>query len=242
MFASLNEISKLEKWVHAQTSAILLDEINLLGNSIKTNPIKVSTSHSAIIRFMDIFVSALFLIIFMPLLLLVGLIIRIDSPGNPIFSQLRWGRNNEKVTIHKFRSMYIDQSDKSGTKQAVSNDIRITKIGGYIRKTSVDELPQIYDVLIGKISLAGPRVHPIKMYAGGQLYEDFSDKYFNRHLVKPGITGLAQCTGFRGETLKAKDAAGRLYCDLYFVRNYSFKLYIAVLIYTGLKIVRLKLS
>ena len=178
----------------------------------------------------------------MPLLLLIALIIRIDSPGNPIFSQQRWGESNEKVTIHKFRSMYIEQGDKSGTRQAVHNDVRITRVGNLIRKTSVDELPQIYDVLIGKISLAGPRVHPIEMYANGQLYEDFSDKYFTRHLVKPGITGLAQCTGFRGETSKVKDAAGRLYCDLYFVKNYSLKLYIAVLIFTGSKIIRLKLS
>lgn len=241
MFASLDKISNLEKWVHAQPSNVLLDEINLLGKSMETNPIEISTFHSAIIRFVDIFVSALFLLVFMPFLLLIGIIIRIDSPGNPIFSQLRWGKNNRKVTIHKFRSMYIEQSDKSGTRQAVYNDVRITRVGNLIRKTSVDELPQIYDVLTGKISLVGPRVHPIKLYANGQLYEDFSDKYFTRHLFKPGITGLAQCTGFRGETSEAKDAAGRLYCDLYFVRNYSFKLYIAVLIYTVLQIVRLKL-
>ena len=241
MFALLNEISNLEKWVHAHPSNVLLDEINLLGKSIETNPIEISTFHSAIIRFIDIFVSSLFLLIFMPVLLLVALIIRIDSPGNPIFSQLRWGKNNEKVTISKFRSMYIEQGDKSGTRQAVHNDVRVTRVGNFIRKTSIDELPQIYDVFIGKISLAGPRVHPIKMYANGRLYEDFSDKYFTRHLVKPGITGLAQCTGFRGETSEAKDAAGRLYCDLYFVKNYSLKLYFVVLIYTVSKIVRLKL-
>ena len=151
MLASLNEISNLEKWVHAQTFNVLLDGINLLGNSIETNPIKVSTSHSAIFSFLDLLISALAIIFLFPFLLLVALIIRLDSPGNPIFSQLRWGRNNEKVTIHKFRSMYFEQSDKSGIRQAVHNDVRITRVGNFIRKTSVDELPQIYDVLTGKI-------------------------------------------------------------------------------------------
>lgn len=242
MLASLNKISNLENWVCTQSADDLLGEINLLGNSIETKPPQVTSVERAIIRFIDIVVSAFALTILMPFLLLVALIIRIDSPGNPIFYQVRWGKNNEKVTIHKFRSMYIEQGDKSGSRQAVLNDIRITKIGGFIRKTSVDELPQIYDVLIGKISLAGPRVHPIKMYANGLLYEDFSDKYFTRHLVKPGITGLAQCIGFRGETKEAKDAAGRLYCDLFFVRNFSIKLYFSVLVYTALKVIRLKLS
>ena len=241
MFASLDEISNLEKWVHAQPSNVLLDEINSLGKSIETNPTKISTTHSVIIRFLDLLISALAIIFLFPFLLLVALIIRLDSPGNPIFSQMRWGKNNRKITIYKFRSMYVDLGDKSGARQVVDNDVRVTRVGGFLRKTSVDELPQIFNVLTGKISLAGPRVHPIKMFANRQLYEDFSDKYFTRHHVKPGITGLAQCAGFRGQTTEAKDAAGRLYCDLYFVKNYSLKLYFVVLIYTAFKIIRLKL-
>jgi lipopolysaccharide/colanic/teichoic acid biosynthesis glycosyltransferase len=154
----------------------------------------------------------------------LALAIRLESPGSPLFVQKRWGKDQKEVSIYKFRSMWADKGDHSGVQQTVAGDSRITKIGAFIRKTNIDELPQLLNVLLGDMSLIGPRCHPIGMKSAGMLYEDLCPDYHERHQMRPGITGLAQVRGLRGPTVRSRDGRARLASDLYYVRHYSFML------------------
>ena len=167
-----------------------------------------------------------------PWLLLVMLLIRLETPGPAIFTQERWGLGNKKIRVYKMRSMYADRGDTKGVQQTVKNDVRITRIGKFIRRTNIDELPQLVNVLKGDMSLVGPRVHPVGMYAGGVLYEELVPQYKTRHLVKPGITGLAQMRGYRGPTVDADLAKKRIESDLGYISDFNVLLDLKILLQT----------
>lgn len=180
------------------------------------------TLHLAAKRMFDICASASALLVLSPLLLAVAILIRLDSPGNVLFSQTRWGKNGRKIRVFKFRSMRTDLCDVSGVAQTVKNDPRITRVGAVLRRTNIDELPQLLNVLKGDMSLVGPRCHAIGMLAAGIPYEDLVPDYHLRHCMRPGLTGLAQMRGLRGPTDRPGKARARIACDLHYVENFSF--------------------
>ncbi len=163
-----------------------------------------------------------------PVMLAVALAVRLDSKGPILFKQKRHGFNNELIGVYKFRSMYTDLSDANATKLVTKDDPRVTRVGRFIRKTSLDELPQLFNVLRGELSLVGPRPHATQAKAAGTLYEQVVDGYFARHRVKPGITGWAQINGWRGETDTKDKLEQRVKHDLEYIDRWSlaFDLYI----------------
>ncbi|HEX7782641.1 MAG TPA: exopolysaccharide biosynthesis polyprenyl glycosylphosphotransferase [Sphingobium sp.] len=152
---------------------------------------------------------------------LVALAIKLESPGPVLFRQVRIGRGNRPFHILKFRSMRVELCDAQGNRSAGRDDDRITKVGNFIRKTSIDELPQILNVLLGSMSIVGPRPHAVGSRAENLLFWDIDDRYFHRHAVKPGLTGLAQIRGFRGATEVREDLSNRLQADLEYRANWS---------------------
>jgi lipopolysaccharide/colanic/teichoic acid biosynthesis glycosyltransferase len=183
-------------------------------------------------RIMDICISGVALIILAPLLIVILIAIRAESKGSPIFSQMRWGRNDSKIRVLKFRSMRADLGDPTGVAQTVKGDPRITRIGALLRKTNLDELPQLVNVLKGDMSLVGPRCHAIGMLAGGMQYEELVPRYHERHSIRPGLTGLAQMRGLRGPTDRPAKARARISADLYYVENFSLLLDVQIMIGT----------
>lgn len=175
-------------------------------------------------RLLDIMVSFSALFLFAPVLLLISGLIRIESPGSPIFSQVRWGQGGRKILIYKFRSMRSEAGDPTGVQQTIRNDPRITRVGAFLRRTNLDEIPQLYNVLRGDMSLVGPRCHAIGMLAGGMPYEVLVPDYHQRHLMRPGLTGLAQMRGLRGPTDRTSKARARIYADLFYIENFTFGL------------------
>jgi len=186
----------------------------------------------AIKRAIDIVISATALIVLLPLMLTVALLIRLDSSGPALFSQVRWGKDCRRIRVYKFRSMRTDLGDATGIAQTVRNDPRITRIGAIIRKTNIDELPQLLNVLKGDMSLVGPRCHAIGMLAAGIPYEDLVPDYHRRHSVKPGMTGLAQMRGLRGPTDRPGKARARIACDLHYIDNFSVLLDLRIMLGT----------
>jgi Undecaprenyl-phosphate glucose phosphotransferase len=177
----------------------------------------------------DKVVGAICLILAAPVMALTALAVKLDSPGPVLFKQRRHGFNNERIEVYKFRSMYVDKLDHGAAKQVTRDDPRVTRIGRFIRKTSLDELPQLFNVVFkGDLSLVGPRPHAIVARAADISYEEVVDGYFARHRVKPGITGWAQINGWRGETDTPEKIQKRVECDLYYIENWSifFDIYI----------------
>ena len=165
----------------------------------------------------------------LPVMAATALAIRLDSRGPVFFKQKRYGFNNELIEVFKFRSMYVDQCDATASRLVTKGDPRVTKVGRFIRKTSLDELPQLINVVFkGNLSLVGPRPHAVHAKAVDQLYDEAVDGYFARHRVKPGITGWAQVNGWRGETDTQEKILRRVEHDLYYIENWSvlFDLYI----------------
>lgn len=179
-------------------------------------------------RSTDVVISLLVLaFLFSWLYPILFLLIKADSKGPVFFKQLRHGKGNVPFYCYKFRTMVIN--DEADTKQATKNDPRVTKIGTLLRKTCLDELPQILNVIRGEMSIVGPRPHPI------MLNERFSKEICNlmsRHIIKPGITGLAQAKGFIGEIGTYYDMNSRLKLDLFYVKNWSFLLDIKIIFWT----------
>jgi Undecaprenyl-phosphate glucose phosphotransferase len=163
-----------------------------------------------------------------PVMALVALAIKLDSSGPVLFRQKRYGFNNELIEVFKFRSMYWAKTDAGAKRLVTKDDARVTRVGRFIRKTSLDELPQLFNVIRGELSLVGPRPHALEAKAASQLYHDVVDGYFARHKVKPGMTGWAQINGWRGETDTSEKIHKRVEHDLYYIDNWSvgFDLYI----------------
>jgi polysaccharide biosynthesis protein PslA len=177
------------------------------------------------------------IILLSPLLLLVAVIIKLESRGPVIFRQSRFGFNNNEISVLKFRSMYTDRQDVSGAERTQKHDPRVTPFGRLIRRTSIDELPQLFNVLQGNMSLVGPRPHATQMRVGDKYYFDAVRGYAARHRVKPGITGLAQVRGLRGEIATNERARKRVEYDIYYIENWSPLLDIRIMIETVFKLV-----
>jgi Undecaprenyl-phosphate glucose phosphotransferase len=169
----------------------------------------------------DKMLSLLLLVFVGPLMALIAILIKLDSPGPVFFVQKRFGFNNEVIHVIKFRTMHIDRADPSGAQRTVRDDPRITRRGRTLRWLSLDELPQLINVLRGDMSLVGPRPHAVAMKAGGRLYCEAVEQYLHRHRVKPGITGWAQVNGLRGEVDTLEKAQARVAHDLYYIERWS---------------------
>jgi Undecaprenyl-phosphate glucose phosphotransferase len=176
-------------------------------------------------------VASVALLALAPLMALIAIAIKFDSKGPVLFKQKRQGFNNELIDVYKFRSMYVDHADAEADKLVTKHDPRVTRVGRFLRKTSLDELPQFFNVIKGDLSLVGPRPHALKAKAEEKLYADVVDGYFARHRVKPGVTGWAQINGWRGETDTEEKIQRRVEHDLYYIENWSvlFDLYILLM-------------
>ncbi len=176
-------------------------------------------------RVEDIIISALILILISPVLAVIALAVKTTSAGPILFRQTRYGMDGKPIKVWKFRSMTVMENDDT-IRQATKNDVRITKVGNILRKTSLDELPQFFNVLLGGMSIVGPRPHAV---AHNEQYRNLIEGYMLRHKVKPGITGWAQINGWRGETDTLDKMEKRVEFDLEYIRNWS--------IYFDLKII-----
>ena len=168
----------------------------------------------------------------LPVMVTVALAVRLTSRGPILFRQKRHGFNNELIDVLKFRSMYVDQCDPAAARQVTRGDPRVTPVGRFIRKTSLDELPQLFNVVRGNLSLVGPRPHALGARAANTLYDQVVDGYFARHKVKPGITGWAQINGWRGETDTSEKLQRRVEHDLYYIENWSIAFDLQILLTT----------
>ena len=177
----------------------------------------------------DKLIGGLMLVCALPAMAAIALAIKLESRGPILFKQKRYGFNNDLIEVYKFRSMYAEAADATASKLVTKDDPRVTRFGRFIRKTSLDELPQLFNVVLkGNLSLVGPRPHAINAKAEARLYDEAVDGYFARHRVKPGITGWAQINGWRGETDTHEKIQQRVEHDLYYIENWSvlFDLYI----------------
>jgi len=175
----------------------------------------------AIKRLMDIVLSAAALVAFAPLLIAVALAIKLSSPGPILFRQQREGLRGAPIVVYKFRTMYSETCDLSGIIQTTHNDPRVTPFGLFLRRASIDELPQLFNVLKGEMSLIGPRPHAFNMLAAGVLYTELVPYYRYRQLMKPGLSGWAQANGYRGPTNDPQKAQMRVDHDIAYVQNFS---------------------
>ncbi|MBB5720365.1 lipopolysaccharide/colanic/teichoic acid biosynthesis glycosyltransferase [Stakelama sediminis] len=172
-------------------------------------------------RLFDLAVASIALLLLSPLLITVAIWIKLDSRGPVFFRQERIGRSNHLFRVYKFRSMYADLCDAKGSRSTSRSDDRITRVGNILRKTSIDELPQLLNVLRGEMSIVGPRPHAVASRAADKLFWEVDRRYWDRHAAKPGVTGLAQVRGFRGATLVERDLQDRLNSDLEYLQGWT---------------------
>lgn len=177
----------------------------------------------------DFVLASLILLLILPLLLVIAAAIKLDSPGPVFFRQARKGWSGKTFHIWKFRSMFVHQPEAGVVQQATKNDPRVTRVGAFLRKTSLDELPQVFNVLQGEMSLVGPRPHAVQHDAE---YSQRIDSYLARHNIKPGITGLAQVRGLRGETKEIDRMQQRIEADIEYINNWSLWLDLTILVRT----------
>jgi putative colanic acid biosynthesis UDP-glucose lipid carrier transferase len=185
-------------------------------------------------RLTDICLSVVILLLFLPLLLLIAILVKASGPGPVIFKQRRYGLDGQEIAVYKFRTMRVTE-DGAQIRQASKTDNRITRIGGILRRTSMDELPQLINVLQGRMSLVGPRPHAV---AHNEEYRKLIKGYMVRHKVLPGITGLAQVNGCRGETSQLEEMEARVNYDLDYLRHWSPMLDIKIILLTAVRIFR----
>ena len=174
----------------------------------------------ALKRGSDVVLAVLILLAIFPVMLLIALMVKLESPGPAIFRQRRYGLDGDQIVVYKFRSMAVTE-DGNVIQQAKKNDLRLTRLGAFLRKTSLDELPQFLNVLQGRMSIVGPRPHAV---AHNELYRKVIKGYMVRHKVRPGITGWAQVNGQRGETDTLEKMQARIDFDLDYLRNWSLQL------------------
>jgi Undecaprenyl-phosphate glucose phosphotransferase len=177
----------------------------------------------------DKVIASLALLALSPLFVAVAIAIKLDSPGPVFFRQKRYGLNNALIEVFKFRSMYHNLSDLHAERLTSRGDSRVTRVGRFLRRTSIDELPQFINVLLGDMSVVGPRPHATRAKAAGRLYQDVVTDYAVRHKVKPGITGLAQVNGWRGETDTEEKIVRRVEFDLKYLENWSLFLDLTII-------------
>ncbi len=183
-------------------------------------------------RVFDLVFATLAIIALFPVMIAAAIAIKLDSKGPILFKQKRYGFNNEVIEVLKFRSMYTEMSDPDAKKVVTRGDPRVTKVGRFIRKTSIDELPQLFNVLAGSLSLVGPRPHAVNAHTDNKTWDDVVDGYFARHKVKPGVTGWAQINGWRGEVDTSEKIQNRVECDVYYIENWSLLFDLKILFLT----------
>lgn len=183
-------------------------------------------------RALDLVLAGAALVFLMPLLIAVAAIIRVTSPGPILFVQGRVGKNGLVFPMLKFRTMHLAQCDPSGVSQTVPGDSRVTPFGVWLRRTSIDELPQLLNVVLGHMSLVGPRPHPVGMMAAGRPYDQLVPYYRLRQDMQPGLSGWAQVNGYRGPTTDRVGAIARIDHDLAYLQNFSIFLDILIIIET----------
>jgi len=184
-------------------------------------------------RLFDFVIGGIALLVLTPLMAVISILIKLDSTGPALFYQERQGRNRELIKVYKFRTMYQDYSTPSPTansfKQTQKNDPRVTPIGAILRKTSLDELPQLFNVMQGSMSLVGPRPHPLPL---DEKYRHVIPALNSRYTVKSGMTGWAQVNGFRGETARVEDMVARVEHDRYYIKNWTLLLDLKIIALT----------
>jgi Undecaprenyl-phosphate glucose phosphotransferase len=187
-------------------------------------------------RAFDIVFALAGIIALSPVMLATAIAVKLDSKGPALFKQKRLGFNNEVIEVYKFRSMYVDQNDAAASRLVTKGDPRVTRVGRFIRKASLDELPQFFNVLKGDLSLVGPRPHAAAAKAQDRLYHEVVDGYFARHRVKPGVTGWAQINGWRGETNNDVKIQMRTEFDLAYIENWSLWFDLKILFLTPVRL------
>lgn len=180
----------------------------------------------------DRILGLLIFILILPVAVIIALAIKVSSSGPVLFKQKRHGWDGKIINIYKFRTMEVHNEDDGIITQAQKHDYRVTKFGAFLRRTSLDELPQFYNVLQGRMSIVGPRPHAVEH---NELYKDQVDKYMLRHMVKPGITGWAQVNGYRGETDTLDKMKKRIEYDLYYIENWSLWFDLKIIVLTIFK-------
>jgi putative colanic acid biosynthesis UDP-glucose lipid carrier transferase len=191
-------------------------------------------TNQVIKRGFDILFSLLVIIFFLSWAMpIIALLIKLDSRGPVLFKQKRTGKHNKEFWCYKFRTMYVN--DEADVKQATRNDSRITRVGSFLRKTSLDEFPQFFNVLAGSMSIVGPRPHMLKHT---EQYSRLIEKFMARHYIKPGITGLAQAKGYRGETKAEPLMRGRVRLDRFYIENWSFMLDLKIIVATAVTLLK----
>jgi Undecaprenyl-phosphate glucose phosphotransferase len=188
----------------------------------------------------DRLIAAVLILLLSPVMLGIALAVRFTSKGPILFRQKRYGFNNRLIEVYKFRSMYVDMSDAAAAKLVTRDDPRVTPLGRFIRKTSLDELPQLFNVLKGDLSLVGPRPHATQAKAGSRIYHEVVEGYCSRHRMKPGITGLAQINGWRGETDTEEKIQRRVEHDVQYIDNWSLWLDLYILAMTPVSLLNAK--
>jgi len=203
-----------------------------IGIEFQRAPLSLSERISK--RALDLIIAVVGIVLLTPMFLVIALAIKLDSPGPALFMQTRHGFNSKKFKIFKFRTMTA-LDDGAKIKQAVRGDTRVTNIGTWLRKTSIDELPQLFNVLKGEMSIVGPRPHAA---AHDHFYEDLIGRYAFRHHMKPGITGWAQVNGCRGETPTLERMEERVDYDIWYVDNWSVLLDLKIIFSTVIELIR----
>ncbi len=186
----------------------------------------------------DRFIASFLLATSTPTIVLIAILIKLQSPGPILFRQARYGFHKKLFRVYKFRTMYVENQDLAAERLVTRDDSRVTPLGRLLRRYSLDELPQLYNVIRGDMSLVGPRPHAPAAKAGDRLYQDVVSDYAKRHKMKPGITGLAQVRGWRGETDNEDKILGRVKCDLEYIDNWSIWLDLKILVRTIIVVVR----
>ena len=187
-------------------------------------------------RIFDIFFASVAILCLWPVMLGAALAVKLTSKGPIIFKQMRHGFNNESIKVFKFRSMYTDMADVTAAKAVTKGDPRVTPVGRFLRKSSIDELPQLFNVLMGDLSLVGPRPHAVLAQTHDRVYADVVEGYFARHRVKPGVTGWAQINGWRGEIDSDEKIRFRTAYDLYYIENWSLWFDLKILFMTPIRL------